>query len=107
MARTNFELVWIKQLLGELKYDKIDQMEFVCDNQAALHIASNPVFHERTKHIEIDYHFVREKILSGDIATKFVKSNDQLADMFTKFLTCPRINYICNKLGAYDLYAPA
>ena len=101
------ELVLLKQLLGQLKFGKIDQMELVCDNQAALHIASNLVFHERTKHIEIDCHFVREKILSGDIVTKFVKSNDQLADMFTKSLTCPRINYICNKLGAYDLYAPA
>ena len=92
---------------GELKLGKIDQMELVCDSHAGLHLASNPVFHERTKHIEIDRHFVREKILSGDIVTKFVKSNDQLADMFTKSLTCPRINYICNKLGAYDLYAPA
>ena len=69
MATVTCELVWLKQSLGELKFGKIDQMELVCDNQAALHIASNPVFHERTKHIEIDYHFVREKILSGDIVT--------------------------------------
>ena len=107
MATTTCELVWLKQLLGELTFGKIDQMELVCDSHAGLHLASNPVFHERTKHIEIDCHFVREKILSRDIVTKFVKSNDQLADMFTKSFTCPRINYICNKLGAYDLYAPA
>ena len=107
MATATCELVCLKQLLGELKFGKIDQMELVCDNQAALHVTSNPVFHERTKHIGIDCHFVREKILSRDIVTKFVKSNDQLTDMFTKSLICPRINYIYNKLGAYDLYAPA
>ena len=107
MAMATCELVWVKQLLKELKFGDVSQMGLVCDNQAALHIVSNPVFHERTKHIEIDCHFIREKILSGDIATKFVKSNDQLADIFTKSLTGPRINYICNKLGTYDLYAPA
>ena len=107
MAMATCELVWTKQLLKELKFGEISRMELVCDNQAALHIASNPVFHERTKHIEIDCHFVREKILSGEIATKFVRSNDQLADIFTKSLTGPRIGYICNKLGTYDLYAPA
>ncbi|RVW72247.1 Retrovirus-related Pol polyprotein from transposon TNT 1-94 [Vitis vinifera] len=67
----------------------------------------NPVFHERTKHIEVDCHFIREKIASGCVATSFVNSNDQLADIFTKSLRGPRIKYICNKLGAYDVYAPA
>ena len=97
MAAATCELVWIKQLLRELKFGETDKMELVRDNQAALHIVSNPVFHERTKHIEIDCHFVREKILSGEIVIKLMKSSDQLADIFTKSLTSPRINYICNK----------
>ena len=107
MALVTCELIWLKQLLQELKFGNDKQMKIICDNQAALHIASNPVFHERTKHIEVDCHFIREKIASGCIATSFVNSSDQLADMFTKSLRGPRIKYICNKLGAYDLYAPA
>ena len=68
-----------------------------------LHISSNPVFHESTKHIEVDCHFIKEKIVSGCMATSFINSNDQL---FTKSLRDPRIKYICDKLGAFDLYAP-
>ncbi|RVW53841.1 Retrovirus-related Pol polyprotein from transposon TNT 1-94 [Vitis vinifera] len=75
-----------KQDVVELRFGKDEQMKLICDNQAALHIASNPVFHERTKHIEVDCHFIREKIASGCVATSFVNSNDQLADIFTKSL---------------------
>ena len=97
MALATCELIWPRHLLQELRFGKDE----------ALHIASNPVFHERTKHIEVDCHFIREKIASGCMATSFVNSNDQLADIFTKSLRGPRIKYICNKLGAYDIYAPA
>lgn len=107
MAVATCELIWIKQILQELKFGNTQQMKLCCDNQAALHIASNPVFHERTKHIEIDCHFVREKVLSKEVITESVSSNDQLADIFTKSQRGPRIQNICSKLGAFDLYAPS
>ena len=108
MTSATCELIWIKHLLKELQFGEVTQMTIICDNQTALHINSNPVCHERTKqHIKIDCHFIQEKIIFGDIKTKFVNSNDQLANIFTKSLRRPRIDYICNKLGTYNLYAPA
>ena len=59
-----YGITWLKQLIQESKFDKIDPMKLICDNQATLHIAFNPIFHERIKHIEVDCPFIREKILS-------------------------------------------
>ena len=106
MALATCDLIWLRHLLHKLRFGKDEQMKLICDNQAALHITSNPVFHERTKHIEVDCHFIREKIASGCITTSSVNSSDQLVDVFTKSLIGSRIKYICNKLGAFDLYAP-
>ena len=80
--------------------------KLLCDNQAAFHIASTLVFHERAKHIEIDCHFVREKIQLGLISTGCVKTGERLGDIFTKAISGDRVSYLCNKLGMIDIYAP-
>ena len=105
-ALATYELIWLRHLLRELRFGKDEEMKLICDNQAALHISSNLVFHERTKHIKVDCHFIRDKIASGCMTTSFVNSNDQLSNIFTKSLRGPRIKYIRDKLGTFDLYAP-
>ena len=105
MVLATCELIWLKHLLQELRFEKNEQMKLICDNQVALHISSNTVFHERTKHIEVYCHFIREKIVSRCMNTSFVNSNDQLANIFTKSLRGPRIKYICDKFATFDLYA--
>ena len=92
---------------NSLRFGNDGQMMLVCDNKTALHNASNLVFHERTKHIEVDRHFIREKIASGCMTISFINLSDQLTDIFTKSLRGPRIQLIGNKLGAYNLYSPA
>ena len=100
------EITWLHQLLMEVGIKTPVSAKLWCDNQTALHIASNLVFQERTKHIEIDCHFVREKIQLGLISTRYVKTREQLDDIFTKALNGDRVSYLCNKLGMINIYAP-
>ncbi|RDY02888.1 hypothetical protein CR513_13611, partial [Mucuna pruriens] len=95
MASTTCELIWVKQLIQELKFEgRLITLLLI-------------IYFMRTKHIEIDYHFVREKLLAKEISTKFVNSNNQLCEIFTKSLRGPQIQVICSKLGAYNIYALA
>ena len=106
-AHTTCELTWLRTVLQEFGLLTHGPPPLYCDNQAAIHITSNPVFHERTKHIEDDCHFVRSKVESKDIITPFVPSRSQLVDIFTKTLPKNAIDSICSKLGVIDIYFPA
>ena len=106
MAVTICELRWLKGLLASLGVLHSGLMHLYCDSQAAMHIAANPVFHERTKHIEVDCHFVRDEVQSGNVTTTYVRSSEQLADIFTKALGRQQFEYLLRKLGVCDLHAP-
>ena len=93
--------------MSELGFPQTQPITVYCDNKAAIHISENPVFHERTKHIEIDCHFVREKILSGLISPSYLRSFDQLADIFTKPLGAQTLDRLLHKLGVLDISPPA
>ena len=82
MTQSACEIMWLRQLLAEVGIKISIQTKLWCDNQVAFHIASNHVFHERTKHIEIDCHFNNEKIQLGLIFIRYVKTIEQLGDIF-------------------------
>ncbi|WZZ20649.1 hypothetical protein YC2023_122036 [Brassica napus] len=103
MLKLTNELVWIKGILKHLEIEQATPMTMHCDNQAAIHIASNSVFHERTKHIEVDCHKVRQMIILGVILPCYKRSEDQLADVFTKAARLKTMESILSRLGLIDL----
>ena len=107
MAKTAREMVWLQSFLEDLGISSPFPMPMHCDNQAAIFIAGNLNFHERTKHIEIDCHYIRDKVMSGVISTPHVTLSHQLVDVFTKSLAEISYDTTCTKLGMFDLYAPA
>ncbi|KAM3405620.1 hypothetical protein ACQJBY_008243 [Aegilops geniculata] len=90
IADATAEIIWVQSLLGELRIPPTRSPVLWCDNIGATYLSSNPVFHARTKHIEVDYHFVRERVGQKLLSIKFISSKDQLADIFTKPLPQPQ-----------------
>nr|KYP54533.1 Copia protein [Cajanus cajan] len=105
MASVVCELQWLTFLLKDIGISFIQPAVLYCDNKSALHIAANPVFHERTKHIEIDCHIIREKVQNGLVKLLPVTSANQLADIYTKALSPAAFKFLYVKLGMHDIHS--
>ncbi|KAM2064748.1 hypothetical protein ACFX16_028109 [Malus domestica] len=107
MASTTYELIWLKSLLADLGNIDMEPMSLFCDNQVAMHIASNLVFYERTKHIEVDCHYIHAQVQSKVINTMYTRSSDQLANLFTKALDSTHFQRLLSKFGSINPLDPA
>lgn len=106
MAKGLCELLWLRGLLTEVGFPPDSTMNLFCDNKAAIDISHNPIQHDRTKHVEIDRHFIKQNLEEKIIQFPFVKSEDQLADILTKAVSSRNFNDSLDKLGVRDIYAP-
>ena len=101
------EMLWVRNLLSELNVLRKDPLRIWCDNMSAISITNNPVRHDRTKHVEIDRFFIKEKLDEGIPEISHVNSGGQIADCLTKGLGVKEYNLACSKMGMIDIYHPS
>jgi len=107
MALGVCELLWLKIILEDLKIQIQHSIDLLYDNQSTKNITYNPIQHDQTKHIEIDNHFIKEKLESGLLHISYVSSNQQAANILTKGLPIKRFEELVSKLGMVDIHSPA
>ena len=105
VAHAVCEILWIKRLLEELRVTSSLPMKVFCNNKAAIAIAHNPVLHDRTKHVEADKQFIKEK-LEGLICMPHIPTDEQVADILTKGLPKKQFDKLVSKLAMEDIFKP-
>jgi hypothetical protein len=103
IANATPEVIWIQTLLQELGIRSPPAAKLWCDNIGAKYLSANPVFHARTKYIEIDYHFVRERVSNKLLEIEYISTGDQVADGFTKALLVRLLENFKNNLNLTKL----
>ena len=106
MMHASYKMLWVHSFLQELGFPVQGVMPIYYDNQGAIFLSNNLTFHERTRHIEIDFHVIRHWVLDGFVNTLYVGSSHQLADILTKGLSTASYDSISRKLRLFDLYTP-
>ncbi|KAM2106062.1 hypothetical protein ACFX1R_016493 [Malus domestica] len=106
MALGICELLWLKFLLQDVGVKQGLPMKLFCDNKAARDIAHNHVQHDRTKHVEVDRFFIKEKLDSKVIEVLPIGTDDQVVDILTKAVSSNKFSRFLDKLGMCNIYAP-
>ena len=106
LANVLCETLWLRLLLKDLGYLSEQPIQLFCDNKAACDIAHNPVQHDRTKHVEVDRFFIKEKLDRKIVKLPKIRSEDQLADILTKAVSNRVFLKFLDKLGMWNIYAP-
>ena len=96
------EATWLRKILQDVQQDSKTPIVIHCDNMSSIAMTKNPVFHIRTKHIEIRYHFIRELVECGEIKMEFCKTEEQLADIFTKPIATEKFIKFRDMLGVQE-----
>lgn len=104
LSQASKELVWLIKLIQDFKVPLLQPPIMFSDSTAAIYIATNLVFHERTKHIENDCHSVRERLDRGILKTLHVRTTDQVADIMTKPLFPHQFNHLKSKMSLHNIF---
>jgi hypothetical protein len=107
MALGVADMLWLKGLLTDLKLDQGTQMKLWCNKQSAISIANNPMQHDRTKHVEIDRFFIKEKLDNGLLGLSHIATGEQVTDCLTKRLISSDLARFCDKMGLVDIFRPS
>ena len=103
LSHATKDAIWLRTLLTDLGFPPSGPIRILCDNQAAISYSHDHQFHARTKHIDIKYHFIRKQIKNSTIELKYVLTEDNIADLFTKPLDLSRFKPLDSRLGLHRL----
>lgn len=93
------EAIWLRNLVQELGLQQEDNSVVFCDNQSAIHLVKNQAYHERTKHIDVRYHFIRDAVAERNMMVKKIGTADNPADMLTKSIPANKFKHCLNLIG--------
>ncbi|PKU72622.1 Retrovirus-related Pol polyprotein from transposon TNT 1-94 [Dendrobium catenatum] len=102
LSSATSEILWLRRLLSEFQVSQTQPTTLNCDNTSAISLAHNFIFHARTKHIEIDYHFISGHIKQGEINIQHISSVDNIADVLTKPLSVNQFTTLRSKLTIHS-----